>query len=204
MPFQPAPNIAMVSIEGVVDGCLTVNDLSWEISGGAIDPVNLRNITFATAAWVSSDMCPLLSDDWTAVRAVGVDLGSATGPRHETPIGTPGGISGEANPNNVAACVSLRTDQRGRSGHGRNFVPAIPGISVTLNTLDPTFITDLLAAYNRLVGAGLFEAGWQLVVLSRRTAGALRANGIGIPVTSCTMVGNSVRSMRSREVGHGA
>lgn len=204
MAFQAAPNIAQVQIQGVVDNCLTINDLYWEISGGGIDPVNLGTITFAVAGWVNSDLAPLLSDDWTAVRAVGIDLGSATGARHETPIDTPGGISGEANPNNVAACVSIRTAQRGRSGHGRNFVPAIPGTAVTLNTLDSTFVTDLLAAYNRLVGAGLFEAGWQLVVLSRQTAGALRAEGIGIPVTSCSMVGNSVRSMRSREVGHGA
>jgi hypothetical protein len=31
-----------------------------------------------------------------------------------------------------------------------------------------------------------------------------RASGIGIPVTQAVFVGNSVRSMRSREIGHGA
>jgi hypothetical protein len=55
-----------------------------------------------------------------------------------------------------------------------------------------------------LSGAGGFTPGWQLVVLSRFTAGAARPAGIGIPVTEAVMVGNSVRSMRSREVGHGA
>ena len=110
----------------------------------------------------------------------------------------------ESAPNNVAATVSLRTAQRGRSGHGRNFVPGIPNSVITLNALDADFINNLLAAYFELVGAGSFVAGWQLVVLSRQTGGLLRANGIGIPVTNVEMVTNTVRSMRSREVGHGA
>lgn len=87
---------------------------------------------------------------------------------------------------------------------GRNFVPAIPNAVVTLNTIDSAFITTLLDAYNMLPGAGTFEPGWQQVIVSRQTANALRPVGIATPVVNISMVGNSVRSMRSREIGHGS
>jgi hypothetical protein len=204
MAFQPATNIAQCQLMGVVDNQLTVNDLYFEISGGGINFTNLSAITAAVASWFSGTLAPLLSDDWSAVRVIGTDLTTAVGPRREISSPAPGGVSGEANPNNVAMCVSFRTELRGRSARGRNFVPGIPGSVVTLNTLDPTFISDVTTAYFALAGPGTFLAGWQWVVLSRETAGVLRPDGIGFPITDVVSVTNSVRSMRSREVGHGA
>jgi hypothetical protein len=202
MAFQAAPSIVGTTIEGRMDGQLTINDLYW-FSTGAITGTSINSLLTTLSNWVTGSFAPLLSRDWACVRLRGVDLGSATGAIGEMPNTNIGGVDQEAAPNTVAACVSLRTAQRGRSGHGRNFVPGIPNSVITLNTLDPTFISDLLSAYLELVGAGSFEAGFQLVVLSRQTGGALRANGIGIPVFDVSMVGNSVRSMRSREIGHG-
>lgn len=203
MAFQPAPSIALTTIEGSIDNQLTINDLAW-FASGTITQLTLSTLATAVATWVTDFLAPLLSDDWSATRVRAVDLGSATGFVASANIGATGGVAGESNPNNVAACVSLRTAQRGRSGRGRNFVPGIPGSVVTLNTLDPTFIADLISAYTELIGAGTFVTGWQLVVLSRQFEGAPRAEGIGIPVTEAIMVTNFVRSMRSREVGHGA
>jgi hypothetical protein len=203
MPFQAAPSILQTTIEGRADNQLTINDLFW-FSSGAISPVVVNSLLLALSNWVDTTLTPLLSRDWSATRVRAVDLSSPVGLGME--IATPfvGGVDVEAAPNNVAACVSFRTAQRGRSGRGRNFVPGIPNSVITLNTLDPAFIGDITNAYGVFPGAGVFVAGWQWVVLSRQTAGALRANGIGIPITSATMVGNSVRSMRSREIGHGA
>jgi|SRR5436853_1702729 len=203
MPFQPAPSIAQAVIEGSVDSQLTVNDTFW-FSSGAITPVALALLGNALSAWVTASFAPLISRDWTANRARVFDLSTPTGPQYDIGLASVGGVDVEAAPNNVAACVSIRTAQRGRSGRGRNYVPAIPNSLITLNTMDPTFMSDMLSAYSSLIGAGTFAAGWQWVVLSRITGGVPRANGIGIPVTSVTFVGNSVRSMRSREVGHGA
>lgn len=203
MAFQAAPSIVGTTIEGRMDSQLTINDLFW-FSSGAITPSSLNTLVTDMANWVNASFAPLLSRDWQGSRIRAVDLGSATGAQAEIPAPYVGGVDVEAAPNNVAACISLRTAQRGRSGHGRNFVPGIPNSVITLNTLDPDFITALEIAYQELVGAGSFSAGFELVVLSRQTGGALRAVGIGIPVFSVTMVGNSVRSMRSREIGHGA
>lgn len=203
MPFQPAPSIALVTCEGLVDAQQTINDLAF-FSSGAITQTTLQNLVNNVATWFTDNLAPLLSDDWQALRVRGADLTTATGVIAEAAAVAAGGVGGEANPNNVAACVSFRTAQRGRSGRGRNFVPGIPGAAVTLNTIDSALISNLIAAYTVLIGVGTFTPGWQWVVLSRQTGGVLRANGIGIPITSVTMVGNSVRSMRSREIGHGS
>jgi hypothetical protein len=204
MAFQPTPDVAGVRLQGVMDGQLTINDLYFQISGGGINAAGLVNLATNVADWWTLNVVPLLSEDFASVRVVCVDLGSDIGPIGEAPAAATGGVAVEAVPNNVAACVSFRTAQRGRSGRGRNYVPGIPGSQVALNTLQPTFITNLVAAYELLVGAGTFIPGWQWGVVSRQTGGALRTNGLFIPITSVLMVGSSVRSMRSREIGHGA
>lgn len=201
--YQPVVGVVQCQLFGRVDGQVTINDLYFQASG-AVTPTNMNSLAIAVAGWFGGNLAPLLSDDWSSERVIATDLTTATGFRTEQAAVTIGGVTGEANPNNVAACVSFRTDQRGRSARGRNFVPGIPGAAVTLNTLDPAFITDLLDAYLLLMGAGSFLAGWEMVVVSRFTAGAARVSGLAIPVTNILMVGNSVRSMRSREIGHGS
>src|ERR1044072_9286965 len=145
MAYQPAVDVAQVLLMGRVDGQMTINNLYFQISGGGITPVNLNALLTTVRTWWTTGVVSLLSDDFSAERVIGIDLTTQTGARVELAAPAPGGVSGEANPNNVAACVSIRTDQRGRSARGRNFVPAIPGAAVTLNTLDPTFISDLLS-----------------------------------------------------------
>jgi hypothetical protein len=203
MPFQPVEQVAQITCQGVVDSQITINDIYFQNSA-AVTPINLGTLVADMSDWFTASLAPLLSDDWSTVRVRGVDLTTITGPVAETSNSTPGGSAGEAAPNNVAACVSFRTAQRGRSARGRNFVPGIPNSLITLNTLDNGFISDLLIAYNALVGPGTFSAGWQMVIVSRVTENSVRPTGLAIPVTSVIMVGNSVRSMRSREIGHGA
>jgi len=203
MAFQSAPDISQVTIHGLVDNQLTINDLFFFSSGG-VNITSLGVLVGAISNWVINEYAPLLSDDWTATKVRAVDLTSQTGPVVEASVTAVGGIAGEANPNNVAACVSFRTAQRGRSARGRNFVPGVPGSLTTLNTLDAGWIEDLLTAYNLMPGAGTFVTGWEWVVLSRQFEGAPRTFGIGVPITVAVMTTNTVRSMRSREVGHGA
>jgi hypothetical protein len=201
--YQPVNNVVQCQLFGRVDGQVTINDLYF-FAAGAITFTSLASLVNAVASWFGSNLAPLLSDDWSTERVIGTDLSTATGLRNEQAAVTIGGVTGEANPNNVAAVVSLRSANRGRSGRGRNYVPAIPGSAVTLNTLDPAFIGDLIDAYLLLMGAGSFLAGWELVVVSRVSAGIVRPTGLAQPVTNILMVGNTVRSMRSREVGHGS
>jgi len=204
MPFVPVPNVALVRVEGVADAQLTINTLHFQVSGGGITPINLQSLASAVNFWAVGSLAPQLSEDWSYNRTTCIDLTSATGFVAVESNTTPGGVSSEAAPNNVAACVSLRTAQRGRSGRGRNYVPGIPNSAITLNTLSGAFITNLLTIYNDLVGPGAFLAGWELVIVSYFTGGAPRGTPLVIPVQNVIMVTDSVRSMRSREIGHGA
>lgn len=204
MPFQPAPDVAHIQIEGRMDSQQTLNNLYFQVSGGGITPINLNTITDAVATWWTSTITPLLSENWASVRAIGTDLTTETGPRVEVAMGDEGGVTSESAPNNVAACVSFRTAQRGRSFRGRNYIPGIPNVDITLNTINPALIVSFTTGYQLLAGAGLFEAGWEWVVLSRQAAGVVRAEALPVPVLTAAMTTNTVRSMRSRLVGHGA
>lgn len=189
---------------GSLDSQLTINNLFFEISGGGITPVNLQTLVDTLANWASISLAPLLSEDWSLTRTVGLDLTTANGPRVEEPGSATGGVAGESAPNNVAACVSFRTGARGRSYHGRNYVPGIPNSVIDLNAMSPTFLNDLAGAYLTLIGAGTFVPGWQWGVLSRYENNVLRAQGILTPIISATFTSPYVRSMRSRSVGRGA
>jgi len=209
MAFVPVPNVALTTLEGFVDRQETINDLYWEISGGGITAVNLQPLCAAVMNWWNTNLAPLLSENWSTSRVRGRDLTAPLSFIAEAAAPQAGGVAVEAAPNNVAGCIKLGSGVAGRSFRGRNFVPAIPNSVITLNTMDPTFISDVEAAYNMLVGAGTFLAGWQLVVVSRFTGGGPgtpsvpRTSGIATPVTLCSFVNPFVKSMRSREVGHG-
>jgi hypothetical protein len=204
MPFIPVPNVAQVKLFGSIDGQETINDLYFEVSGGGITPVNLATLAGVVGGWGQSHLAPLLSDDWQLVRTVCIDLTAQNS--FQVDIGTPatGGVSGEANPNNVAACIKFSTALGGRSFRGRNYVPGIPGSVVTLNTMDATFMNNLSDAYFMMVGAGTFLPGWQWVVVSRFANNLPRTAGIATPVTSTGFTSPYVRSMRTREVGKGS
>jgi hypothetical protein len=209
MAFIPVPNVAQITLEGSVDRQMTINDIYFEISGGGITGVNLFGLVSTVATWWLSSVITQLSNDFAGVRVRGRDLTAADSFIAE--IGAPniGGVDEEAAPNNVAACIKIATALAGRSFRGRNYVPAVPNSMITLNTLDPAFITAIELAYNQLPGAGTFLAGWQMVVVSRFSGTDVngdpipRAAGIATPVVSCLFASPFVRSMRSREIGHG-
>lgn len=204
MPFQPVPNVAQVRIEGSQDGQLTINDLYFEVSGGGITPVNVLALATAVAAWVVGNFAAPLSNDWAASRVVAFDIGDPAGAIAVAPSVVIGGTATESAPNNVAACLSIRTGLAGRSGHGRNYICGIPNADIDINTMSGTLMADIIENYEMLIGAGTFLAGWQWVVVSRRTLGDVRPAGIAIPVTAVSFTRPTVSSMRSRSVGHGA
>jgi len=209
MAFVPVANVAHITLEGSVDRQQTINDLYFEISGGGITPTNILDITSAAAIWFQTQLAPLLSDNWTALRVKGRDLTSALSFVAEASAVAVGGVANEAAPNNVAACIKFATALAGRSFRGRNYVPAVPNSVITLNTMDTTFINAVESAYNLMAGPGSFLPGWQWVVVSRFTGGSPgipsvpRVAGIATPVANSVFVNPFVKSMRSREVGHG-
>lgn len=158
-------------------------------------------------------------DDWDAgamhthrvatsilFKIVGTDLSSAAGPRFEFFLPAPrAGTNASAPlPNNVTIAVSMRTGARGRSFRGRVFYIGLPAsyLDTTGQSLNSTATTQTLSDWNALLGD--VEAGGVgvLCVLSRRSGGVARANGIGTQVSSIVLADAFVDSQRRRLPAH--
>lgn len=204
MAFQPVPDVALARVIGRVDGQLTVNTLYWQVSGSGIDEVNLTTLANAVDNWANGSLVQPLSNDWAYERTDVIDLSAPNS--FQVTVSSPavGESSAEAAPNNVAACISFQTVFSGRSFRGRNYIPGIPNDQITLNTMGTPFMTSLTTIYGALIGAGTFVAGWQWGVVSRQSGGVPRVAGLFSPISGVVFKTPYVRSMRSREIGHGA
>jgi len=209
MPFVPSATEVQVTIEGLVDNCETLNDLYFSLPGGYILS-DIDSLLANLANWVELSFAPLLSNNWTALAVHGRALNVPAGFIVDRSAVFPGGVANEAAPNNVAACVSFRTGIAGRSFRGRNYIPAIPNSVVTLNTMDSTFMTDVLTAYLLfLPGGGALPGGWIWGVESRFSGvdslghPIPRSAGVFTPIVNALFTSNKVKSMRSRSPGHG-
>lgn len=203
MAYQAVPDVAQIKLESTLEGQQIINDMYFEISGGGINPTNLTDLLNAVNTWFGAEVLPLLSEDLTYLKATAIDLTTQTGPEVLITGNVPGGTASPSLPNNVSACVSFRTDQRGRGARGRNFLAGIPDSKVTLNDLDGTWVGQVIDAYFLVVGPGTLVAGWQWVIVSRFLAGVQRANGLPIPVTNVIFTDLIVDSQRRRLPGRG-
>lgn len=133
-----------------------------------------------------------------------VDLSEQTGPVAEfgafaNPTGT---VNTGSAPLNVAACVGLRTNARGRSYRGRKFMgPPALGL-VSGSYLGSTGAGVLNDAFESLISSA-GAAGVPLVVVSRVTNGAPRTTGIQTLVTSARLTDTVLDSQRRRLPGRG-
>lgn len=210
MAFIPVPQCAQVQIVGQIDGQETINDLYFS-HGSAITIVNLQALADAVDNWYWASILPELSNDFTYLRTIVTDLTTNTsGVAFQSANTGTGGVTGEANPNNVAACISFRTALRGRNWRGRNYIPGVPGSVVTLNTISPTFVTNVQAGYRLLKFGGTAIPGdWSWVVVSRFSGVDVnhkpipRTSGVVELVTDALFVDSTVDSQRRRLPGRG-
>lgn len=133
------------------------------------------------------------------------DLTSATSPTVTIPAPAPAptGVFGDDGvPSNAALCISFRTDARGRSSRGRNYISGLSNTEVTTNTVASTRIAALKATYEVLfdVAEGA-TCTW--VVASRFTGGVPRTTGLVRPVTAVVVTDNTIDSQRRRLPGRG-
>ena len=209
MAFVPSATEVHATLEGAVDNCQTINDLFFSLPGGYILS-DIQSLSTNLVDWFALSFAPLLSDNWSAlavhIRALNVPAGFVT----DQAAVAVGGVSNEAAPNNVAACISFRTGIAGRSFRGRNYIPGVPNSVVTLNTMDTTFMDAFVGAYSLLqAGGGALPGGWIWGVLSQFSGVDIlghpipRAAGVFTPIVNTLFVSNKVKSMRTRSPGHG-
>lgn len=214
MAFVPCPNVAHIALIGETDGQQTFNDLYFVSTAPPINAVTLEGLRVAIANWYNASIAPLLSETWAFVLASSRDLTTQNSFVFRGAVGpTPGGVAGEQAPSNVTANITFSSGLAGRSNHGSNRIPGIPNSLVDTNTLDATFLSDIITAYvDLLAPSPILPGGWTWVNLSRYSGSTIvdgkkvptpRAEGVFHEVFTCYFTDTIVDSQKTRLPGHG-
>jgi hypothetical protein len=204
MPFIPVPGGIGANLRFTLNGQLCENTLYFRQGEGtfavAADTIG-ATITEQLIIPLATHQSNRLS--WTSIHLM--DLNTADGPVAEFVTGYPivGGNDTEAAENGVALVVTLRSEARGRTGRGRNYVAGIIRGAVASSRFDPAMVTAVTLLYNNLRAAA-FTAGHNLCIVSRYVDGAPRVGGILRDVLTVDSVTNATRSQRRRNPGIGS
>lgn len=203
LPFQSVPGGIEATVMFRLDNQVVENVLHFD-NDLPPDLAKLQAVAEMVAAWVADNYIAPLSTSLSFFQVTAKSLVNQFDFVYDMPINPTieGSATGNAMPNEVALCMSLRTGLAGQSERGRAYVPGIPVASVTQNLVSGTFASNMLAAWNELIIAAP-AAGVTWAVLSRETAGAPRANGVLFEITSVTLVDLYVDSQRRRKPGNG-
>jgi len=203
-PFIPFANCAEV----VCQGTLASQDVLLTNGVRKASPfagTDLDDIADIFANWLTGTLLPILCDDLSMIFVKVSDLTTQFSPVAVSVTGLPatGSVSGSPLTNNVAAVISYKTAQRGRSFRGRNYVPGAPvGSLQTATELTSTFVTNLVAAYAGL-GVSLASANFDHVVLSRQENNVIRTTGVATLIQD--YIGRTaLGTQRRRVIGHGS
>jgi len=182
MTFQSCPEIAEYVIAATYDGQEVANVLHAKLPGG-YSQGDINTLASVVDAWVGAHYLALMNAQVTyqetRVRGLTniIDLSGVANANTG-----PGTASGGNLPGNVTVCVTFRSGLTGRSARGRAYsLPMESTAQANEATFKTTYTNALAAAFNQLF-SDVSSAGWTPVVLSRRTAGALRTTGIGTPI----------------------
>lgn len=203
MPFQSVPGGIQCEILFRLAGQTVQNVLHFQGSP-AVTMADLEGVAGLIDSWVQANYIGPLSGALTYTGLTLKALVNQFDWIYEFPIIPPIAGAGGAGvmPNEVALCMSLRTGLTGRSQRGRVFVPGLPTTAVVQNTVQTSFTTAMLTAWNALIPLAT-SAGFPWCVLSREAAGVVRPTGELFEITSVILVDDIVDSQRRRKPGNG-
>jgi len=203
-PLPDAAGIVRVRVAGTLNGAPFNNIFHLQYSGSAPSVANLNSVcTAVLTAWQTNfkSMCP------TTVALAGADAqdltnsSAASGSATDTTAGT---RSGTAMPNNVAACVTWKINNRYRGGHPRTYLPA--GVIADVsggNRWTDAFVTALdSAAAAFLVALNAISVGgstYKMVCLSYRRGGVQLA--VPVPYTIQSSLADHRPDSQRRRLG---
>jgi len=209
MPFNAIPNCALAKLEYRFRGQQCFNDLWFLKEAGSISLLDMVGLANDVQSKWGDNIVDQLSGDLTLLRTIVRDMSIENGLEViSTEAAFPGGAT-DALPNNVAACVSLRTGFAGRHYRGRIYLPGIPRSAVSENEYITDFMNGMLLQLSAFTGPDAMSVGWQLVVVARQqtlTPGADPVpipGGIVTPVQQFIFTDNVVDSQRRRLPGRG-
>lgn len=203
MAFIPVENTVSVELRALYFDQRVENVLYFHNQDG-VDMAGMADIADHMDTWWNAFMKPLQSTSYVFQEVYVTDLTTAISPTvaDTSSFGITGanGVSA-GQPGNVAYCISFRTNNRGRSGRGRNYVTGLTELATVGNEIAPATKTALITAYEALLTT--LPVGWQWVVVSRYLNGAPRAEGFVQTITAVVAADDYLDSQRRRLTARG-
>lgn len=203
MAYVAVQNTVMAEFRFTSGGVLLENTLYFE-RNVAVDIPSMTALGVTLENWWDVNIKPLqipaisyrevfLTDltDQNAPTASQNALSGATGTH----------LTGSSMPFNVTCSISFRTNQRGRSFRGRNYVIGLATDQVSGNSLVAVQANLYEAAYADIFPT--IPADWTWVVVSRFKDKAPRPVGVTTPIVSAVFTDTTLDSQRRRLPGRG-
>lgn len=202
MSFIPAPNVFQIHQRALL-WSQAIENVHYVRPTGAADPVDVAQA--AHEAW-KEHMLPQLTVNYELRETYVVDLTTDTAPTG-TASTTPypvGGVAEQAAPGSTCLAFSFRTEGRGRSSRGRNYISGFSENSITGNNINSNvqgWLTTALRNYFSDLATG--PLALEHVIVSRVENGLPRLQALVQPVTSIILVDGRIDSQRRRLTGRG-
>jgi len=201
--FQPAPGIAKVEMRFTHQAQKVENVFHVRQSGAATVASLTAIAELFKNAWrtvISTEVVLVATLDSVVVTDLSVVNGLAV---VDTALLPSAGQRNEADlPMNVTIAISWHTGLAGKSFRGRTYHVGIPQSVTVGSRINAAYHTGLVNVYEYL-RSNAASSGTPMVVLSRRTAKAFRANAIGTDITSMSL-DDVLDSQRRRLPGRGS
>jgi len=164
------------------------------------DQSDITNLADIGDDWFSTHMLPLCSVSMAYSGCQVRGLNSAID--LEAFDGSGAGVGGSANtplPNNVSFVIKHSSGLTGRSARGRSYMIAIPNsvLSTDEDHMGVAQAQDYVDAFE-LLDVALVAGGWDPVIVSRWSAGVLRATPITTPIIAHQFVDTTLDTRRKR------
>lgn len=205
MAFVPAAAVVQAELRFTQDAQQIENVLHFKFGAPPVTVGAMEALGDAIITWWDTVMQPLTSNTISFREVYLTDLTTATSPTVTRTTGLPllGALTEEALPNNIALCVSFRTNGRGRSSRGRNYVAGVTDNNIIGNNFASVWADAVVQAYATLADDLLLE-DWTHGVLSRILNGVDRTTGLFQPVISYLTMDYIADSQRRRLPGRGS
>lgn len=203
--YVPATNTVELVLQQAMSGQLIDNVLNFEFAAPLTVAILEDLAEAAIAAWIAS-MTPELSEnlDLNAVKATDLTTSSSSSVVVPAPADTDGAAATNANPLNVACCISEQTPLRGRSYRGRYYQAGTPtDILADRGSITTAYQAALLGDFVEFISSIEAAVDCVHVVLSRIQDGNPLMSGITTPISTYSL-NVDLDSQRRRLKGRGA
>lgn len=202
-PFIPVPLVAQCEVRFTLNGQRCENVLYFSYA----DSDFATCVTDVGANFVDTVLLPLLPNLSTQItfnELYFTDLDSVDGPvaTYTTDLPLSGSNANDVTSNAASLVLCFRTNKRGRSFRGRNYLAGIARSSSANSQWNPTLVGDIVGLYNTFKDNAA-EDGEPWVVVSRYADGEPRLVGIHTNIVRVDAVTPAHRTQRRRQPGIG-